>query len=216
MRSARRHRRRRAVLTRRRGERRCSFSWPRDFLAASLFARGRRTWRITPWGRAPWRQGAVLGQRWWRRAMSLVARGWRRGRQREGRRRGAPCGADKLGDAVEPVLVEVVDRAVAQELVRHEEHGLRVHGSVASVRRRTGWGQRRSGSAAVLPHRWIQRGRLLLVLRRAGGSVGGGRRRTTGCLDDGSRLSNAGGEGSPMLSSSTASVRHGDDRATEL
>ena len=31
---------------------------------------------------------------------------------------------------------------------------------------------------------------------------------------DGSRLSNAGGEGSPTLSSSTASVRHGDDGAT--
>ena len=32
---------------------------------------------------------------------------------------------------------------------------------------------------------------------------------------DGSRLSNAGGEGSPTLSSSMASVCHGDDGATE-
>ena len=37
----------------------------------------------------------------------------------------APCGADKLGDAVEPVLVEVVDRAVAQELVRPWERDKR-------------------------------------------------------------------------------------------
>ena len=61
--------------------------------------------------------------------MSHVARGGRRARQREGRQLGAPCGADELGDAVEPVLVEVVDRAVAQELIRHEERGLRIHGS---------------------------------------------------------------------------------------
>ena len=32
---------------------------------------------------------------------------------------------------------------------------------------------------------------------------------------DGSRLSNAGGDGSPTLSSSTASVRHGDDGTSE-
>ena len=32
---------------------------------------------------------------------------------------------------------------------------------------------------------------------------------------NGSRLSDAGGEGSPTLNSSTASVRHGDDGATE-
>ena len=65
--------------------------------------------------------------------MGHAARGWRRARQREGRRRGAPCGADKLGDAVEPVLVEVVDGAVAQELARHAQSGLRVHGSATSV-----------------------------------------------------------------------------------
>ena len=87
----------------------------RNFLTASLFTRGRRTRWVASWSRAPWRKGAVLMQRWWRCSVSDVARGWRRARQREGRRRGAPCGADELGDAVEPVLVEVVDRAVAQE-----------------------------------------------------------------------------------------------------
>ena len=66
--------------------------------------------------------------------MSHVARGWRRVRQREGRCRGAPCGADELGDAVEPLLVEVVDGAVAQELVRREERGLCLHGSTVRVR----------------------------------------------------------------------------------
>ena len=57
--------------------------------------------------------------------MSLVARGWLRGRLREGRRLGAPCGADVLGNAVEPLLIEVVDEAVAQEFVRREERGAR-------------------------------------------------------------------------------------------
>ena len=52
--------------------------------------------------------------------MSHIACGWRRVRQREGRRRGAPCGADELGDAIEPLLVEVVDWAVAEDLPRHE------------------------------------------------------------------------------------------------
>ena len=74
-----------------------------------------------------------MGQRWWRRSVSYVACSWWRVRRREGRRRGAPCGADELGDAVELVLVEVVDRAVAQELVHHEERGMRVHGSTTCM-----------------------------------------------------------------------------------
>ena len=73
--------------------------------------------------------------------MSPLARGWLRGRQRVGRRRIAPCGADELGDAVEPLLIEVIDGAVAQELVRHEERGLCLHGSAVRVRRRTDRGQ---------------------------------------------------------------------------
>ena len=112
---ARRHGKRRgalpqqAILTRRYGERWSVLLRARDFLAASFFAHGRRTWWVAPRSRAPWRQGAVLVQRWWRCFMSYVARGWRRARQREGRRRGAPSGADKLGNAVEPVLLEVID-----------------------------------------------------------------------------------------------------------
>ena len=65
--------------------------------------------------------------------MGHAARGWRRARQREGRRRGAPCGADELGDEVKPVLVEVINGVVAQELVRHAQSGLRVHGSAMGV-----------------------------------------------------------------------------------
>ena len=108
------------------------------------------------------------------RSMSHIARDWRRARQRKGRRRGAPCGADELGDAVEPVLIEVVDRAVAQELACHKQRGLHVRGSATSVRRRAGWGQQRSGGAAIPPHRGMQRGRLLRVSRRTGGGIGGG------------------------------------------
>ena len=44
--------------------------------------------------------------------------------------------------------------------------------------------------------------------------IGGRRRGTTRWAADGSRLSNAGGEGSPALSPSAVSVRHGDDGAT--
>ena len=78
--------------------------------------------------------------------MSPIARGWLRGRQRVGRRRRAPRDmdelgdADELGDTVEPLLVEVVDGAVAQELVRREERGPYLHGSAVRVRRRTGKG----------------------------------------------------------------------------
>ena len=73
--------------------------------------------------------------------MSLVAHGWLRGRQREGRRRRAPCGADELGDAVEPLLIEVVDGAVTQELIHRDERGPCLHGSAVHVRRRTGRGK---------------------------------------------------------------------------
>ena len=84
--------------------------------------------------------------------MSYVACSWWSMRRREGRRRGAPCGVDELGYVVEPVLVEVVDRAVAQELVRHEERGPCVQGSATSMGRGAGRGQRWSGGAAIPPH----------------------------------------------------------------
>ena len=80
--------------------------------------------------------------------MSHVACGWRRVRQREGRRRGAPCGTDELGDAVEPLLVDVVDGAVAQELVCRDERSSSLHGCAERAGRRTSWG---SEGVAVRP-----------------------------------------------------------------
>ena len=126
-----------------------------NLLVTSFFVRGPTARWITPLGRAswsedavltrgrlrrsmshvPWRKGAILVLRGWRRSVSHVAHGWRRARQRVGRRRGAPCGADELGDAVEPLLVEVVDGAVVQELTCQEQRGLRVRGSATSVGR---------------------------------------------------------------------------------
>ena len=53
--------------------------------------------------------------------------------QREGQRRGAPCGADELSDAGKPVVVEIVDGAVVQELTFQEQRGVRVRGSATSV-----------------------------------------------------------------------------------
>ena len=52
--------------------------------------------------------------------------------QRNGRRRRAPCGADELGDAVEPFFVDVVDGTVAQELVRRDECSPSLHGRAES------------------------------------------------------------------------------------
>ena len=42
-------------------------------------------------------------------------------------------GADELGNAVELVLVEVIDQAVAQELARHEQRGLHVRWATTSM-----------------------------------------------------------------------------------
>ena len=53
--------------------------------------------------------------------------------QREGWYRGAPCGADELGDAVEPAIVEVVDGAIAQEIARHKQRTLRVRRPALSM-----------------------------------------------------------------------------------
>ena len=58
-----------------------------------------------------------------------------KGEAERGTSQGSPCGADKIGDAVKPFLVEVVDWAVAQELVHHEERDSCVRGNATSVRR---------------------------------------------------------------------------------
>ena len=85
----------------------------RDFLAALLLPRWHLTERVLPRGHTPWSHGAFLRRRRPGRRRSLVARAGRGAVQRDGRRRRAPCGADKLGDAVEPLLIDVVDGAVA-------------------------------------------------------------------------------------------------------
>ena len=112
-----------------------AFLRARDLLAALLLLRGRWMRRVSSRGRAPWGQGAFLRRRRRRRLRVRVARTGRRVMQREGRRRGAPCSADELGDASKPLLVEVVDGAVVQELTCQEQHGLRVRGGATSVRR---------------------------------------------------------------------------------
>ena len=48
--------------------------------------------------------------------------------QWNGRRRRAPCGADELGDAVEPFFIDVIDGTVAQELVCRDERSSSLHG----------------------------------------------------------------------------------------
>ena len=56
--------------------------------------------------------------------MSYVARLGLRGRQRAGQHRSLSSSTDKLGDAVYPILIEVVSRMVAQKLTRLEQHWL--------------------------------------------------------------------------------------------
>ena len=53
--------------------------------------------------------------------------------QREGWCRGAPYNIDELSDVREPLLVEVVDGAVVQELTRQEQRGVCIRGSTTGV-----------------------------------------------------------------------------------
>ena len=151
-------------------ERPGSFLRARDFLAALLLPRWHLTERVPPRGHAPWSHGAFLRRRRLGRR-SLVACAGRGAVQRNGRRRRAPCGAGKLGDAVKPFFVDVVDGTVVQELVCHDERSSSLHGCAERAGRRTSWGEGGSSGAAILPHGRMLRRRLLLVLRRAGGGV---------------------------------------------
>ena len=120
--------------------------------------------------------------------------------------RGSPCGADELGDSIEPFFIDVVDGAVAQELVCRDERRSGLHGRAGCARRRTSRGERGSGSAAVSPHGWMLGRCLLLVPRRASGGVDGRRRGTTRAPADGSRLGDAGCEGGSALGAGPTSV----------
>ena len=108
-------------------ERPGSFLRARDFLAALLLPRWHLTERVPPKGRAPWSHGAFLRRRPGRR-QSFVACAGRGTVQRNGRHRRAPCGADELGDAVEPFFVDVVDGTVVQEIVCRDEGSSSLHG----------------------------------------------------------------------------------------
>ena len=94
-------------------ERPGSFLRVRDFLTALLLLRWRLTERVPPGGHAPWSHDAFLRRRRPGRRRSFIARAGRGAVQRNGWRKRAPCGADELGDAVEPFFVDVVDGAVA-------------------------------------------------------------------------------------------------------
>ena len=91
--------------------------WARDFLAALLLPHWHLTERVPPRGHVPWSHGALLRRRRQGRPQSFITRAGRGAVQRNERCRRAPCGADELGDAVEPFFVDVVDGTVAQELI---------------------------------------------------------------------------------------------------
>ena len=118
----------RGVLTCWSRERSGSFSRARDLLAALLLPCWFLMGRVTPRGDAPWSQGAFLRGRRLRRPRSFIAREWRGAVQQERWRGGAPSGADEFGDSVEPFFVDVIDWAVAQELVCRDERSSSLHG----------------------------------------------------------------------------------------
>ena len=109
-------------------ERLGSFLRVRDFLAALLLPRWHLTERVPPRGHAPWSHGTFLRRRRLGRRRSFVARAGRGAVQRNGRRRRAPRGADEPDDAVKPFFIDVVDGAVAQELVCRDERSSGLHG----------------------------------------------------------------------------------------
>ena len=115
-----------------------SFLRARDFLAALLLLRWCLTERVPPRGHAPWGLGAFLRRRRLGRPRSFVTRAGRGAVQRNGHRRKAPCGADELGDAVEPFFVDVVDGTVAQELVCRDERSSSLQGCAERAGRRAG------------------------------------------------------------------------------
>ena len=143
----------------------------RDFLAAPFLLRWHLTERVPPRGHAPWSHGVFLERRRLVRPRSYIARAGRGAAQQSERRKRAPCGSDELGDAVEPLLIDVVDGAVAQEFVCRDERSSSLQGCAERAGRRTSWCERWSSGAAVLPHGRMLRRRLLLVPRRAGGGV---------------------------------------------
>ena len=100
----------------------------RDLLAAPFLMRWHLAELVPPRGHTPWSHGAFLRRRRPGRRRSFVARAGWGAVQRSGRRRRAPCGADELGDAVEPFFIDVVDGTVAQELVCRNECSPSLHG----------------------------------------------------------------------------------------
>ena len=108
-------------------ERPGSFLRARDFLTALLLPRWYLTEWVPPRGHAPWSHGAFLRRRRPGRRRGFTARAGRGALQRNGRRRKAPCSADK------PFFVDVVDETVTQELVRCEECNPSLHGRAERV-----------------------------------------------------------------------------------
>ena len=109
-----------APVSGRYGEHTGGFLGARDLLAALLLLCWRWTEWVPPRGHAPWGQGAFLRGRRLRCSRSFVAYTGLGAVHREGWRRGAPSSVEKLGDAGEPLFVEVVDGMVVQELPRQE------------------------------------------------------------------------------------------------
>ena len=108
----------------------------RDHLAALLVARmgsaGLRTSRSLA-------LDLLAGTVEWRWSRDFVAFVPRRGRRGTGGVRWCRCfssSVDEIGDAVEPLVVEVICWAVAQELPRHQQRRLLVYRTAADQRGR--------------------------------------------------------------------------------
>ena len=113
-----------------------------DHLAAHVVPSRHWALLVAPRRHGPWLDDGTLGRRWWTSPVCHIARCRWLLRQRACRLGGAPMrNADELSDPLEPLLVEVTDRAVAKELPRHEQSGLRVHRAVTRMGGRSCWSQ---------------------------------------------------------------------------
>lgn len=115
---------------------------PLRYLEARLFARRCLALWLAPWCHPPWLDDGALYRRWWRCPVSHVAHGRWLLRQQAGWHNGVFGGTDELGDALEPLHIEVVDWEVAEELPRHEQSSLRVRRAATRVGGQSSWGQR--------------------------------------------------------------------------
>ena len=105
-----------------------------NHLATHVVSSWHRALWVLPWSHTPWFHDGALGWRRRRGPVRNIARYRWLLRHRASRPVEAPVrDADELGDAREPLLVEISHRAVAKKLPCREQSGMCVHLAAARV-----------------------------------------------------------------------------------